>query len=83
MESVPKLIPVWHDIAVHDAINQNQKYSSHYPPDYGGIGVDININSKVYCKVPKCSKPQIKLAADKCALPFLPLRKSKFNCIMF
>lgn len=86
MDNIPKLLPTWHDITLQEFVRQkcvSARFSSLRPSDHGGIGVDLNINDKIQCKTAKYSKCQIRFTAEKCSVPFLSPRKSKYSNVFF
>lgn len=80
MDSLPKLIPTWHDVALQDLIRQKNflRLQCLKPPDFGSVGLDVKCDSNVFeYEALKHSDNQIHLGSDSCALPFFPLKKSE------
>ncbi|GFR00370.1 uncharacterized protein TNCT_203981 [Trichonephila clavata] len=73
LKDVPKLMPLWHGQS-----NENfpKRFLEDRLLDYGGIGIDINLNqTEMLNCVPKHAVDQVGFKAKVCALPFLPANK--------
>lgn len=85
MASLPSLLPSWHDLSLQDTVRQKacSSYIQLHPPDFGGIGVDVNIGAKSPCTISKFYNSQLRFASSKCSLPFFPLKSSKLVLFIF
>lgn len=85
MASLPKLLPSWHDLSLQDIVRQKgyTSYVQLHPPDFGGIGVDVNIGAKSPCTISKFYNSQLRFSSSKCSLPFFPLKSSKPPSLFF
>ena len=85
MDSLPKLLPSWHDLSLQDFVRQKNCVPKTVlplkPPDFGGIGIDVNINDKSPCTILKFYNSQLRFTSDRCALPFFPLKSSELLLI--
>ncbi|GFT39045.1 uncharacterized protein TNCV_3691281 [Trichonephila clavipes] len=72
-KDIPKLMPLWHGQSKEDF---SKIFLEHRFLDYGGIGIDINLNQTemVNC-VSKHAVDQVGFRAQVCALPFLSANK--------